>query len=141
MSSPSIVRRSLLVLAALCTACTLTAAVAAWARPRTFATRAEAIGYVLQQRGVSYEHIYITQNWPESVNTLTYAATLDVGVRGMGDVGGMIECRKGKQSCLIALPRLGIFNLAVPDTTTVKRPALLVWIDQRMAELRSILKR
>jgi hypothetical protein len=133
-------RRSLLVLAALCTACTLTAAVVAWARPRTFATRIEAVGYVLEQRGVPYEHIYITQNWPESVNTLYYAATLDVGVRGMGNVGGMIECRNGRQSCLIALPRLGIFNLAIPDTTTVKRPALLTWIDERMAELRSILK-
>jgi hypothetical protein len=106
-------------------------------RPRTFTNRVEAIGSILEQRGVAYQNIYIDQGWPDRINNMTYGANLLVIVPGKGQIGGRIDCKHGERTCEIAFPKLGIDSTPIPDLTTPHNLPLLTWLEARVAAVRA----
>lgn len=129
MQSRMTLRTIIGVLAGLCLACTLVGALAVMLRPRTFSSRVEAIGYVLRQRGITYQEIYIDHTWPDTVNTISYGANLVVIVGDQGKIGGRIDCKTMNDGCRIALPKLGVDWTAIPDLTIPHDMPLLTWLE------------
>lgn len=133
-------RRFLVVFALASVSCVLAALLALVLQPPTFATRRDAIAYVLQRRGLTADEIYLDQRWPDSVNTLVYGANLTVNLRGGASVTGYFECRQGERSCSFSLPRLGLRNEPVPDIVVKRSWPLLDWLEGQVAGLRLIMQ-
>jgi hypothetical protein len=106
-------------------------------RPPTFTTRRAAIGYVLEQRGITYEQVYIDRSWPDSVNTIAYSANLIIVLREQREVPGYLSCRNSDRDCTINVQRLGIDRVSIPDLTQQRRVPLLEWLEARAADLRA----
>jgi hypothetical protein len=137
MPSRISLRRVVALIGGLCFACVIVGMLAIALRPRTFTNRVEAIGSILEQRGVAYQNIYIDQGWPDRINNMTYGANLLVIVPGKGQIGGRIDCKHGERTCEIAFPKLGIDSTPIPDLTTPHDLPLLTWLEARVAAVRA----
>jgi hypothetical protein len=119
-----------------CVACVALASVALWLRPRQFTTFSDAIGYSLIQHDIGYEQIYIDHSWPNTVNTIRYAANLDVRLPGRSPIYGQLECRIERTTCFYSLPSLGIMNEPLPDLVEEREtPVWLLWAEDVLDQL------
>lgn len=66
---------------------------------RRFATFSNMIRYVLDQRGVAYESVFVERTWPDTVNDITYGANLLIVTPDKGTVIGRLDCRGWKKDC------------------------------------------
>lgn len=107
-------------------------------RPRTFTSFSEAIGYVLEQRGIAYENIFIDRTWPDTVNDITYGANLLIMTPEKGEVTGRLDCRGWKTDCFFTARALGIYREALPELTQHQRLPWVVWIEQVSAIVRQV---
>jgi hypothetical protein len=137
MPSRISLRRVVALIAGLCFACIIVGTLAIVLRPRTFPSRVDAIGSVLEQRGIAYQNIYIDRTWPDSVNSITYSADLIIIVRNNAQINGRIECKTMNDQCQIALPKLGIDSTPIPDLTTPHDLPLMTWLEARVAAVRA----
>lgn len=137
MASQRINRRLLLALGGLPLLCAAVLLLAFALQPPRFTSRADAIGYVLQQRGIIFEHVYVNRAWPDTVNSITYGANLIIVLSGVEEVPGRIECRSGEQNCYINVVRLGIDRAPIPDLSKPREAPLLTWLEHRYDAIRA----
>jgi hypothetical protein len=121
-----------LVIGACLLSCTALAITAAFLRPRNFTSFSDAIGYVLDQRGVAYEHVFIDRTWPDTVNDITYGANLLIVTPAKGGLAGRLDCRGWKTDCFFTVRELGIYREALPELTLQQRLPWVVWIEQAL---------
>jgi hypothetical protein len=112
---PYLSRIAILVLASLAAGCVLAASVTFWLRPRWFDTHQEAIGYVLDRHGITYQQIEVMHVWPDTLDRNSYGADVIVLRTGADRVVGRIVCTSGKTGCYLRLPRLDIIREPVPE--------------------------
>ncbi|MGQ9547355.1 MAG: hypothetical protein ACUVSY_01270 [Roseiflexus sp.] len=120
----------LLIIGASVLSCTALVLTAAFMRPRSFTSFSDAIGYVLEQRGVAYEHVFIDRTWPDTVNDITYGADLLIVTPEKGEVAGRLDCRGWKTDCFFTVRALGIYREALPELTRQQRLSWVAWIEQ-----------
>jgi hypothetical protein len=106
-------------------------------RPPRFSSRVDAIGYVLAQRNVRYEVIYVNRTWPDTVNSIVYGANLRVIMRDRSELPGRVECRTGDHDCYISVDKLGLDRISIPDLTVQRDPPILIWLESKYAEIRA----
>ena len=132
-SRPSVQRvPPILVIGACVLSCTALALTAAFLRPRSFTSFSDAIGYVLDQRGVAYERIFIDRTWPDTVNDITSGANLLIMTPEKGEVAGRLDCRGWKIDCFFTVRELGIYREPLPELTEQRRLPWIVWIEQAL---------
>ncbi len=132
-SRPSVQRvLPLLVIGVCLLSCTALALTAAFLRPRSFTTFSDAIGYVLEQRGIPYERVFIDRTWPDTVNDITYGANLLIVTPAQGELAGRLDCRGWKTDCFFTVRELGIYREALPELTQQQRLPWVVWIEQTL---------
>ena len=128
--------RSAGLLIALLAACLLAMGAAIVLRPVRFTSHQEEIAYLLQQRGIAYRQVKLSQS---SIDTLNFYAYTEYSIYGadviidLADgsvVQGRIGCRVRRSSCLLSLGRLGIINQALPDLASDELAAWLDWLDR-----------
>ncbi|MDW8214616.1 MAG: hypothetical protein RMJ55_13735 [Roseiflexaceae bacterium] len=122
----------LLVTAAGILSCAALAFAAVFLRPRSFATFSEAVGYVLDQRGVAYESVFIDRSWPDTVNDITYGANLLIVLPDKGTVIGRLDCRGWKKNCFVSVREFGIYREPLPELTEHRRLPWIAWIEQTL---------
>jgi hypothetical protein len=127
----------MLALAGMVCLCMVGAVFAFLTRPPLFHTRIEAITYTLQQQGVHVEQVVIERGWPDQINNTAYTTSIRVRTREYGDLGGRYECRNGEKSCWVAVPKLQIDMVAVPDLSEPARMPILDWLEQRYNAIRA----
>jgi hypothetical protein len=121
---------SILVIAAGLLSCAALALMPALLRPRSFATFSDAIGYVLNQRGVAYESIFVERSWPDTVNDITYGANLLIVTPGKGTVTGRLDCRGWKKDCFFTVRAFEIYREPLPELSEQRRLPWVAWIEQ-----------
>ncbi len=109
--------------------CILVAALTIVARPRQFTNHRDQIGDALARRGVAFDAIYVTQGWPDQINSQTYGANVQVDLSTTRHVFGRVECRQGKTRCWFAVERLGVERQELADLTIVHRSDWQEWVD------------
>jgi hypothetical protein len=122
----------LLIIGACVLSCMALALTAAFLRPHNFTSFSDAIGYVLDQRGVAYEHVFIDRTWPDTVNDITYGANLLIVTPAKGGLAGRLDCRGWKTDCFFTVRELGIYREALPELTLQQRLPWVVWIEQAL---------
>lgn len=134
-------RYVLTLVVALTAACILTGALLVAFRPRAITSHADAIGVLLEQRGIAYERITATQVWPAAVNyyaygpsVYPYSATVSVTLPDGAVVPGSLECADDRRRCQVSIARLGIDREPIPDISTTRPLPWIAWV-QRLAEL------
>jgi hypothetical protein len=124
-------RRMILALSGMVCSCVLVALLSILLRPPQFTTRIEAISYALSRQGAEFEEVLIERGWPDQINSSTYTTSLRIRTRTLGEVGGRYECRNGETSCWVAVPKLNIDMVPVPDLRKSVEVPLLTWLEQR----------
>jgi hypothetical protein len=137
MEHPHRVRQFILALAGMVCLCVLAAVFAFFMRPPQFHTRIDAITYTLQRHGARVEQVVIERGWPDQINNTTYTTSIRVRTREYGDLGGRYECRDGEKACWVAVPKLQIDMVPVPDLSEPTRMPLLDWLEQHYNALRA----
>jgi hypothetical protein len=122
--------RILLALSGFVCLCAFVSLLSIVLRPPQFTTRIEAISYTLTQQGAHFEQVYIERGWPDQINTNDYTTSLRVRTREYGDIGGRYECRKGETACWVAVPKLNIDMVPVPDLSKPVDVPILSWLEQ-----------
>ncbi len=112
--------------------CAALAFAAIFLRPRSFATFADAIGYVLDRRGVAYERILIERAWPDTVNDIAYGANLLIVTPDKGTVVGRLDCRGWKTDCFFTVRAFGVYREPLPELTEQRRLPWVAWIEQTL---------
>lgn len=120
----------ILIIAACILSCAALAFAAAFLRPRSFVTFADAIGYALDQRGVAYESIFVERVWPDTVNDITYGANLLIVTPDNGTVIGRLDCRGWKKDCFFTVRAFGVYREPLPELTEQRRLPWITWIEQ-----------
>lgn len=123
-------RVSIVVIAATILACLALAIVAILVRPRSFASFSEAIGYVLDRRGIAYEQIFVDHSWPDTVNDITYGANLLIVTPAKVTVTGRLDCRGWKKDCFFTVRAFGVYREPLPDLTEQRRLPWADWVEQ-----------
>lgn len=134
MSTPHPIKRVIptLVIAAYLLGCAALALAAIFPRPRSFATFSEAVGYVLDQRGIAYESVFIDRSWPDTVNDITYGANLLIVLPDNGTVLGRLDCRGWKKDCFFTVREFGIYREPLPALTEQRRLPWIAWIEEAL---------
>jgi hypothetical protein len=108
-------RRAAWLLIGLVAASALATGAAIFLIPPRFETHNEAIGYILDQRGIAHDKIRLIHAWPDTLGRHTYSADVIVRLRDAGEISGRIECKVENSQCSLYLRRLGIWHEPVPD--------------------------
>ncbi len=134
MSTPHPIKRVIptLVIAACLLGCAALALAAIFLRPHSFATFSEAVGYVLDQRGIAYESVFIDRSWPDTVNDITYGANLLIVLPDNGTVLGRLDCRGWKKDCFFTVREFGIYREPLPALTEQRRLPWIAWIEEAL---------
>ena len=123
---------------ALLAACIVALGAAILLRPMRFTSHQDEIAYLLQQRGVAFKQIRLSQ---DSIDTQNFYAYTEYSIYGadvivnLADgrvVQGRIGCRVKRSSCLLSLGKLGIINQALPDLASNDLTAWLDWLDRNL---------
>ena len=131
-------RYSAVLLIALVAICLLAMGALVLLRPRRFTSHQEEIGYMLQQRGIAYEQVRLSQNWRDTQNFYAYpeyaiyGADVTINLPDGRVVQGRIGCRVKRSSCYVSLGKIGITNQALPDLVSDDREAWLDWIERNL---------
>ncbi len=130
-------RRFILALSGLALACAFVSILAFVLRPPRFTSRIEAISYTLTQHGAHFEQVFIERGWPDEINSSVYTTSLRIYTREFGDIGGRYECRDGDTSCWVAVPKLNIDMVPVPDLARPVDDPLLTWLELHYAAVKA----
>jgi hypothetical protein len=123
-------------------ACMLALGAAVLLRPARFTSHQDEIAYVLQQRGIAFKQVKLSQ---DSIDTQNFYAYTDYSIYGadviisLADgrvVQGRIGCRVKRSSCLLSLGKLGIVNQALPDLASDELMLWLDWLDRNLPRWR-----
>jgi hypothetical protein len=118
--------------------CALAMGAAILLRPNRFTSHQEEIAYLLQQRGVAFSQVKLSQS---AIDTLNFYAYTEYSIYGadviisLADgrvIQGRIGCRVKRTSCLLSLGKLGIINQALPDLASDDLNAWLDWLDRKL---------
>ena len=118
--------------------CALAMGAAILLRPNRFTSHQEEIAYVLQQRGVAFSQVRLSQSAIDTQNFYAYTAYSIYGadvIINLADgrvILGRIGCRVKRSSCLLSLGKLGIINLALPDLESDNLTVWLDWLDHNL---------
>lgn len=137
MSHRLSMRRLVATLSVIALSCVLVGLIGVVLRPPSFPTRRQAIAYVLTQRGIAYDQVFINQTWPDTVNSVVYGANLIIITRDQGEVPGRIECRTADRDCYISVDRLGVDRATIPDITIQRDHPALAWLEAQVAIVRA----
>ena len=130
--------RSAGLMIALLGMCVLALGAAVVLRPVRFTSHQDEITYVLQQRGVVFKQVKLSQ---DAIDTQNFYAYTDYSIYGadvlvnLADgrvVQGRIGCRVKRSKCLLSVGKLGIVNLALPDLDENNLTAWLDWLDRHL---------
>jgi len=119
-------------------ACLLALGAAVLLRPARFTSHQEEIAYVLQQRGVAFKHVKLsqdsidTQNFYAYTQYSIYGADVIIKLTDGRVIQGRIGCRVKRSSCFLSLGKLGIINLALPDLDSNNLTVWLDWLDRNL---------
>jgi hypothetical protein len=130
-TQPYLSRIAILVLASVVAGCVLATSVALWLRPQWFDTHQEAIGYVLDQRGIAYEQVEVMHVWPDTLDRNSYGADVVVLRNNAAQAIGRIVCAVGKTKCYLRLPSLNIIHEPVPELAAPS--PWRTWLKQNLA--------
>ena len=126
------------LLIVLLASCALAIGAAILLRPNRFTSHQEEIAYVLQQRGVAFTQIRLSETSRDTQNFYAYAEYAVYGADAiitLADgrvVQGRINCRVKRSSCFLSLGKLGIVNQALPDLASNDLTAWLDWLDRNL---------
>ena len=118
--------------------CALALGAAVLLRPNRFTSHQEEIAYVLQQRGVAFTHVRLSQTSIDTQNFYAYAeysvygADVIINLADGSVVEGRIGCRVKQSSCYLSLGALGIINQALPDLASDDLIVWLNWLDRNL---------
>lgn len=110
-------------------ACVAVMLVTLFLRPRSFTSFPEAIGYQLERRHVAYEHVYLDRAWPDTVNDVSYGATLVIQAQGRDDIIGRLDCRGWKTDCHFTVRAFGIYREPLPELSHTRRLPWVTWAE------------
>ena len=133
-----IARRGAGLMIALLASCALALGAAVLLRPARFTSHQQEIAYVLQQRGIAFKQVKLSQDAIDTQNFYAYTAYSIYGadvIINLADgrvVQGRIGCRVKRSSCLLSLGKLGIVNQALPDLASDELTAWLDWLDRNL---------
>jgi hypothetical protein len=128
---PYLSRIAILVLASVVAGCLLATSIALWLRPQWFETHQEAIGYVLDRRGIAYEQVEVMHVWPDTLDRNSYGADVVVLRNNADQAIGRIVCAVGKTGCYLRLPSLNIIHEPVPELAAPS--PWRTWLKQNLA--------
>ena len=130
------------LLIALLAACGLGLGVAILLRPIRFMSHQDEIAYALQQRGIAFKQVRLSQDAVDTRNFYAYTeysiygADVIVNLADGQVVQGRIGCRVKRTSCLLSLGKLGIINQPLPDLVSNDLTAWLDWLDRNLPRFR-----
>jgi hypothetical protein len=130
--------RSAGLMSVLLAACMLALGAAVLLRPVRFTSHQDEIAYILQQRGVAFKQIKLSQDAIDTQNFYAYTAYSIYGadvIVNLADgrvVQGRIGCRVKRSACLLSLGKLGIVNMALPDLASDNLTAWIDWLDRNL---------
>lgn len=134
-------RYTFMLISASTAACLLAGALLVALRPRPITSHADAIAFVLEQRGIAHERIVTAQVWPAAVNyyaygpsVYPYSAAVSVTLPGGDVVPGSLECADDRRRCRVTIARLAIDREPIPDISATRPLPWMVWM-QRLAEI------
>jgi hypothetical protein len=111
-------RRFAWLLMGLATGCLLALGVAVFLIPPRFETHNQAVGYILQQHGITYDEVRLIHAWPDTLSRSSYSADVVVQLHNAGRISGRIECKVERSQCYLYLRKLDIWHEPVPDLTS-----------------------
>ena len=123
---------------ALLASCILSLGAAVLLRPARFTSHQQEIAYVLQQRGIAFKRVKLSQDAIDSQNFYAYTeysiygADVIINLVDGQVVQGRIGCRVRRSSCLLSLGKLGIVNLALPDLASDDLNNWPDWLDRNL---------
>lgn len=123
----------LLVIGACVLSCMALALTVTFLRPRSFTTFSDAIGYVLQQRGIPYERVFLDRTWPDTVNDISYGADLLITLPGGKDATGRLDCRGWKTDCFFTVRAFAIYREPLPELSQQRRLPWVEWLERTVA--------
>ena len=131
-------RRGAGLMIVLLASCALALGAAVLLRPNRFTSHQEEIAYVLQQRGVAFTQVRLSQTSIDTQNFYAYAeysvygADVIINLADGSVVEGRIGCRVKRSACFLSLGKLGIINQALPDLASDDLAAWLDWLDRKL---------
>lgn len=131
-------QRGAALMIALLASCVLALGAAVLLRPARFTSHQQEIAYVLQQRGIAFKQVKLSQDAIDTQNFYAYTAYSIYGadvIINLADgqvVQGRIGCRVKRSACLLSLGRLGIVNLELPDLASDELTSWLDWLDRNL---------
>jgi hypothetical protein len=130
--------RGAVLLIVLLASCGLGLGAAVLLRPNRFTSHEEEIAYVLQQRGVAFKQVKLSQSSIDAQNYYAYAEYSIYGadaIINLADgrvIQGRVDCRVKRSSCYLSLGKLGIINQALPDLDSNNLTVWLTWLDHNL---------
>jgi len=118
--------------------CLLAMGAAILLRPTRFTSHQEEIAYVLQQRGIAFKQVRLSQSSIDTQNFYAYAeysvygADVIISLADGRVVQGRIGCRVRRSSCFLSLGKLGLINQALPDLASNDLSIWLDWLDHNL---------
>ena len=131
-------QRGAALMIVLLASCILALGAAVLLRPARFTSHQQEIAYVLQQRGIAFKQVKLSQDAIDTQNFYAYTAYSIYGADvliNLADgqvVQGRIGCRVKRSSCLLSLGKLGIINLELPDLASDELSSWLDWLDRNL---------
>jgi len=122
-------------------ACALATGAAIFLIPPRLESHYDQIAYVLNQHGIAYEQIKLTQTSRDTQYYTAYAgytiygADVIVQLPHAGQVIGRIECRVKDSDCKLYLVDLGLRHEPLPELETGRQWFWLDWLRQRLPGL------
>ena len=126
------------LLIALLALCALALGAAILLRPHRFASHQEQIAYVLQQRGIAFTQVRLSQTSRDTQNFYAYAEYSIYGADAIVTLAdgrviqGRVDCRVKRSSCSLSLGALKILNQVLPDLAANELTAWLDWLDHHL---------
>jgi hypothetical protein len=91
----------------------------------------------LRQRGYAVDRVELLHMWPDTVNTLSYGASVRVIMVTGSDHWGRLDCKVGRRDCVYYLPMAKVFQQALPDLVRERswREEVQIWGAQALLRL------
>ena len=134
-------KRTIWLLMGLVTACALATGAVIFLIPPRLESHDDQIAYVLNQHGIAYEQIKLTQTSRDTQYYTAYAGYTIYGADVMvqlphaGQVVGRIECRVKDSDCKLYLVDLGLRHEPLPELNAREEWFWLDWLRQRLPRL------
>jgi hypothetical protein len=127
-------RRAALTLGGLATLCVLTMGASILFIPPRMESHQDQVAFALNQHGIAYEEITLSQNRQDIQNSSAYpeysfyGAEVIVRMPGARRVRGRLECRLKNSRCSLYLAAIGLPPESLPDLDTGAQWFWLDWL-------------